>query len=597
MLPRPSTRPAGWLILIGVLNAALYSSLLPLWEGFDEPFHYACVQTFSAGDRLPVLGREQLSDEVWLSMTLAPASHVVRRSYPALSTFSEYFALGASERAALRRRVQKLSPELRSHIADGPPNYEAHQAPLAYALLALPDRWWAEKPIGARILRLRLAAAIAAIVLLSIAAWQLASQLGLSGPFRSLALFLILSTQMLYASVAHIANDWLALPLAAFVLSAAVALYRTPGARTTAALALALALGLLTKAYFLAFVPLGTGLVLWFALRRKVRWRTAAVFAAILLMIAGPWYARNVTLYGSLSAMHESVHGVAAHDAVAALIDLDWAGLAPAMLRASLWTGNNSFTSFSAVTLNLMLLVLLAGMVMLGLRLKGPDLVVAAGCALFGLGIVFVTGVSTVYRGHGVPASPWYAAALLTPAIVLATAGMARGARAGRWLAGFAAILWTYVISATYVAKLIPLYGGYEQGKTTLKALVQWYATGQGRAREILAVTALGSPEAILSLVVVVIASSAVVCFVLVRQIRGMGRSPEPQVVGPAGPGDPARSRGTALRPVSALPFPTPNRRGRRGLATGARRRRRDPHPGPAEPACPPSRLSLPGDW
>ena len=28
----------------GLLNATLYTGLLPLWEGFDEPFHYGYVQ-------------------------------------------------------------------------------------------------------------------------------------------------------------------------------------------------------------------------------------------------------------------------------------------------------------------------------------------------------------------------------------------------------------------------------------------------------------------------------------------------------------------------------------------------------------------------
>jgi hypothetical protein len=56
-----------FLILFGALNGLLYSSLLPLWEGFDEPFHYAYVQDLSVDQRLPVLGRANLSAEVWRS--------------------------------------------------------------------------------------------------------------------------------------------------------------------------------------------------------------------------------------------------------------------------------------------------------------------------------------------------------------------------------------------------------------------------------------------------------------------------------------------------------------------------------------------------
>ena len=31
------------LIAYGAANALLYATLLPLWEGFDEPFHYSYV--------------------------------------------------------------------------------------------------------------------------------------------------------------------------------------------------------------------------------------------------------------------------------------------------------------------------------------------------------------------------------------------------------------------------------------------------------------------------------------------------------------------------------------------------------------------------
>jgi len=39
-----------WLLLTyALINAALYSILLPLWEGFDEPFHFGYVQYLANG--------------------------------------------------------------------------------------------------------------------------------------------------------------------------------------------------------------------------------------------------------------------------------------------------------------------------------------------------------------------------------------------------------------------------------------------------------------------------------------------------------------------------------------------------------------------
>ena len=45
------------LLLCGALNAILYAGLLPLWDGFDEPFHYGYVQYLRTHGSLPVLGR------------------------------------------------------------------------------------------------------------------------------------------------------------------------------------------------------------------------------------------------------------------------------------------------------------------------------------------------------------------------------------------------------------------------------------------------------------------------------------------------------------------------------------------------------------
>ena len=68
-------RTSPWAVaLFGILNATLYCLLLPLWEGFDEPFHYGYVQTLSAKGELPVLGKTRLSREVLQSLHLAPAS-------------------------------------------------------------------------------------------------------------------------------------------------------------------------------------------------------------------------------------------------------------------------------------------------------------------------------------------------------------------------------------------------------------------------------------------------------------------------------------------------------------------------------------------
>ncbi len=76
--PSSHTRLRILLLLYGVVNAAAYSCLLPLWEGFDEAYHYGYVQYLSTKLRFPVLGRATLSQEIWHAFELAPVSNYLQ---------------------------------------------------------------------------------------------------------------------------------------------------------------------------------------------------------------------------------------------------------------------------------------------------------------------------------------------------------------------------------------------------------------------------------------------------------------------------------------------------------------------------------------
>jgi hypothetical protein len=56
----------------------------------------------------------------------------------------------------------------------------------------------------------------------------------------------------------------------------------------------------------------------------------------------------------------------------------------------------------------------------------------------------------------------------------LALLGASRRPRIGRWVAALLILLFGYVLAATYVVKLIPLYGGYE-ARTSLAGVASLY--------------------------------------------------------------------------------------------------------------------------
>jgi len=60
------------LVAYGLANAVLYSAMLPLWEGFDEPFHFGYVQHLANAQGLPDPRASFLSREIGSSILIAP---------------------------------------------------------------------------------------------------------------------------------------------------------------------------------------------------------------------------------------------------------------------------------------------------------------------------------------------------------------------------------------------------------------------------------------------------------------------------------------------------------------------------------------------
>ncbi|MGC9971967.1 MAG: hypothetical protein ABSE56_15420 [Bryobacteraceae bacterium] len=514
------------LVCYGILNSVLYVSLLPLWDGFDEPFHYGYVQALSHGCGLPVLGRTTVFEEIWQSLAIAPGSYAVKKNLPVVTTFEEWFGLEAVDRARLRGQLESLRPGT-GCASVGPSNYEAQQAPLAYALLAVPDYIWLRLPLIERVWRLRLLCAVASSIATALAAFRLARQLKLREEFAAAAVFVVLSWQMFYAATAHITNDWLAIPLAVLLVSSAIEAWESPGFRSAAALALTLGAGLLTKAYFLSFVPLAVGLVAWLLWKRRLRWFGAAGFAGLLLATAGPWYARNAALYGNLSGMQLTAQHGSLRELASAAVRLPWGSLFLPTARGSLWTGNNSFTAFSAITISVMLAAIAAAAVLYaaGARRNSPsaaERVALATLGCFAAGLAYSAVASFGYgKGGSIVIYPWHVQPLVPILLCVLFLGLARGRLPGRIVAISYVCLWAYVISATYLAKLIPFYSGYA-GRAQVATILRWYLGSFAAVREALENTAMRGPGLLFGLTAAVVGCAVTLAAMLAMRL---GRS------------------------------------------------------------------------
>lgn len=506
------------ILALAVANGVLYSCLLPLWEGFDEPFHYGYVETIALWHQLPTLNKTLISSEISKSLTLVPISRVLSSAVPGSTSFEDWFRVDQMERLRRERRLETLSPQLRYEPSDIL-NYEAQQAPLLYLILAPIDSLLSRCALKTRILVLRILGTVSASLLLWIAANQFIDIVGLTESFRVVVLACIFESQMLWATTAHVGNDVLAVPLTLSFLTCLALVVKDDSPKNRLILGTILAAGLLTKAYFLAFVPVFVAVAFYRAAAHSARWRTIALTLAIPLLIAGPWYSRSVLLYGSVTGTQENVSGVGFSQAVAALPHISWLTSIGDFLRWSLWTGNWSFLSFSKITLDcelVLLLLALALYVASRQHIKMPEVWALAGCFFFVLGLIYQTCITWVHtKGLSTYAEPWYWQGVIPCIWILCFRGLQLSGGLGRVCAILLCLVSAWIAAMTYVAKLFPFYGG-ALTRSNLRTVLDWWLNNRGWEIE---GVALARPAILYCLLCVFLTLLGFVTFLGVRNI------------------------------------------------------------------------------
>jgi len=462
-------------LALAFTTAVLYSCSLPLWEGFDEPFHYGYVQVLSEWRCLPVQNRTPLSLEVEKSLAFTPQSRIVLHGVAGKRERRQHLDELASSSSFLRKTPSTLV------------NYENQQAPLAYLLMAPLDLLCSRMTLSHRVLLLRLVGSIAAVGFSFIALRKLMNSLRVQHAFQMAALACVFESQMFWASVAHVGNDWLAIPLTiAFLAYGAIAVNNREF-RDLALCATTLALGLLTKAYFLVFVPAFIALVSYQWKQHASHLKRYLFIGLIPGIIAGPWYLRNVLIYRSLSGTQESVSGISFGQALAAAPKIDWLTNSVDFMRWSLWTGNWSFLSFSRITLNIeMALLFLSGILYLAhyRRVRRAEAWVLGACGCFLLGLIYQTCATFLHtRGASTAPEPWYWQGVLSALWAVCFMGLQVSGVWGRCVATALLGVTGWIAALTYGAKLLPFYGGLTV-RSTIGNVWRWWHDQPTRSLE-----------------------------------------------------------------------------------------------------------------
>lgn len=454
-----------WLTALAVLIAVLYSCSLPLWEGWDEPFHYGYVESLAVFHEIPVLGQSTLTKEIANSFLLTPLPSFLAIPVKGSTSLSEWHLLPVGEREARRRKLLAIPPAER-FTRVGNLNYEAQQTPLAYLALTPFDWLFSGISVLHRIVLLRLVESVAVMIAVVLGLWELGEALKLEESLRCAALLCCLCTQTLWAAVCHVGNDGFAIALTIWFCALLA------GKQRPIAGSLVLAAGLLTKAYFLAFVPV---FYLWLVVRARPVRRRSWLAALLPLFVAGPWYLRNIRLYGSLSGTQETAqHHVGFGAAVGALPHLPWLRAVSIFWRASLWTGNWSGVAFSRGALYAEMALMAAGLAFcFAFAWRRALWVLAAGLS-FGAALMYQTGVTFVASGGtmGSP-EPWYGQGILACVWLLVFLGLAHVPRVGKMFQIGVTCLAGAIALVTFPLVLLPFYGG---GGAKITANLGWWS-------------------------------------------------------------------------------------------------------------------------
>lgn len=293
------------LILAGYLTATVcYAFWTPAWQVPDEPAHYNYARYLAENGRFPVL---QAGD------------------YP--HAYLEEI------------KAKRFPPDM----SVDPIRYESHQPPLYYILAAGVYTLFAGASLAARLVAMRLLSVLlgAGTILL---AYVLVRENFPSRPYLAWGTAAFMAFLPMHIAItAGVNNDALAeLMLAAILLWLLRYLRRRPGrqvpmhVRDWLPLGLLLGLGLLTKTSVYVALPTAALVILWGEGRLAPKGRRMPavlrgwlVSFGIALLIALPWYVRNVLTYGGLDIL-----GLGRHDAITT-----------GQLRTAEWLAANGFAA------------------------------------------------------------------------------------------------------------------------------------------------------------------------------------------------------------------------------------------------------------
>ena len=372
-----------------VLRGTFHACALPLWEGFDEYNHFARIEY------LATVGHDATRE--------TPVPQDIRQSLAVVPgmfgwSYDEFWRHTPEER-------QTGAPLVQHSI------YEAQQPPVFYWLCAALFRATGFLSLSGHVLLLRIFCVLLASVVVPVGYWI--ARLVLDSEPQALGATALVAALPLFTYTAtHIANDSLAIALGSVIVLLTLQ-------RKGLALAVALGVALLSKAYFLAFLPPVALLVFFRAAKQAAIALTGAV------LISGWWYWGNLASTGSLTGNLVLVQPSLGR-MLAAVPEFPLVRTADFCWDGFVWMGNWSFLVARAWmyrVAGILAILSSCGVARLLWRRNAQIWLLAAFASCFALAILYF-GLASFAAGTGAGSHGWYACCVAAPAMILAVAGL-----------------------------------------------------------------------------------------------------------------------------------------------------------------------------
>src|ERR1700730_16168492 len=354
----PRIRVASSLVVIWcvfVAREVFYSTVLPVWERYDEPFHFAFVQYLVTSNRLPI-PTTLVSREIQTSLYSLPLPWTLQnlaRANP-IFTHDTFWKLERQQRENLQQQFLQIPKQWAKESATEPiTNYESQQPPLYYVLLYVPLRSMGTLELASRIWWLRALSVVTASFLVPLG-FLLARKV--LGNEMTALVIVMLATAMpeLMVNISRVGNESLAIVLYTLLVYVTLKVIEGPKHFVyVPVVGLLLGLGLLTKAYFLTALPsllviLARCFWRWPSHRKALALRSG-VAMTIAAAVAGYWYWRAHRVLGSWSGLYSeaALSSSSRSELLKKIWHVNWLSAVISVALSHIWYGAWSFLRVS----------------------------------------------------------------------------------------------------------------------------------------------------------------------------------------------------------------------------------------------------------